>query len=219
MEILRFKKTIGILSIVLGALRFLSIISTYQDVNALAISLDSLTIEDALINDIHSYTSTMKFLLPVEFIATGAILVLGIVLLCIDKGISQEMPRHKSCIIVLSILGTSLFYLILEIIALSSIPSGLNELISPLSIIFSLGFICVLIIFCRVGLKNKSNPKQTKLQPSAITNETELTLQDIEIANLKKEIEKRKLEKELLQINEDKQKEIEKLKKELAGLE
>lgn len=225
---LHWKKTIGILAIILGALRFISCLSVPSQITELETVIDDYnSVADSnLLIGIRSYLSTLKDLFPFELIAVALILILGITLLCVDRGIPENMPRKKSRNICTAILVTSIAYLIMEIILLSSTPSELgSEVYSPAFIIGSLGFVVTLIIFCILGLCKKNNPNymttfnQSQPQPQNEKSQLKTTPLDIEIDNLKKEIERRKLEKELAELNKQKLTEIEKLKQELTELD
>ena len=108
-------------------------------------------------------------------------------------------------------------------------PSSIIDNKSPISIISSLCFNGVLIIFCILGLKTKTYwqdannyiiTNNDRIKSQATTHsEIQTDALDIEIAALKKQIEKRKLEKEFEELNKEKQAEIEKLKKELEDLD
>lgn len=230
---LRWKKTIGILAIILGGLRFIAGISSYSQIQTLKQEIDSSTsfLSSSFIEDARSYISHCESMLPVELIVLGVILILGIVLLCTEKGLTHKEPRPVSRKIAVSILIGSLIHLGLEIITYISIPSSIKEYLSSATIIGSLGFVLVLIGFCIAGiasykwndeLQNSTIISLNQTTPQNINTENklkpELTSLDVEIAELKKQIEKRKLEKEVAQLNAEKQAEIEKLKKELTEL-
>jgi len=229
---LQWKKTIGILAIILGGLRFITGLDSLPEILKLEEIIDNYEYgytTDSLIKDISRYLSLIRNIFPIELIALGSIFILGIILLCSDRKIPDDMPRPKSRKIAMSILISSIIYLIAEMILFLSIPSSLSEEISEVEIIPSLGFVITTITFCALGLFNKkgaTNDETTRyiLDPKTYQESTAILRPktnplDEEIDNLKKEIEKRKLEKELAELNDKKLTEIEQLKKELSELE
>lgn len=232
---LYWKKTIGILSIILGGLRFTNGINTYVNISTIEKQLNNSLYSDVY-PGITQYVSLCRDLLPFELIAVASILVLGIVLLCTEKGIPTNMPREKSRKICYGILGVSLFHLYMEWYIYKHTPDIIIDNISLITVFASLCWVIVLITFCILGLKNIGySPKYfvsntpmiyieeiaTLIPSKEATNQDKIEQDPIdqEIADLKKQIEKRKLEKELEQINSEKQAEIEQLKKELNELE
>ena len=229
---LQWKKTIGILAIILGGLRFITGIISFSEILGLDLDEEAINIGYAsgyLTYDIVNYIFLIKNILPVELLALGSIFILGIILLCSDRKIPDDMPRPKSRKIAMSIFIISIIYLIAEMILFLSIPSSLSEEISSVEIIPSLGFVITTITFCALGLFNKkgaTNDETSRyiLDPKTYQERTAILQPktnplDEEIDNLKKEIEKRKLEKELAELNDKKLTEIEQLKKELSELE
>lgn len=184
------KKTIGILAIILGALRFLSCIYSYSGIYALERT-------STYYNDVNTFVNICKFVLPLETTVTVLILILGILLLCAEKGVPPIKPRPISRRIALSILFTSISYLLMEALIIASTPVTMQE---PVTIFFSFGFVCTFIIICSLGLRPVLNDTDTPQKLSNI-NETSTGL-DNEIAELKKKIEKLKLEQELHELNE-----------------
>lgn len=229
---LQWKKTIGILAIILGGLRFITGIISFSEILELEEIIDNYEYgytTDSLIRDITNYISLIENIFPVELLALGSIFILGIVLLCSDRRVPDDMPRQKSRKIAMSIFIISTVYLIAEMILFLLIPSSLEEEILPITIILSLGFVITTITFCALGLFNKkgaTNDETSRyiLDPKTYQERTAILQPktnplDEEIDNLKKEIEKRKLEKELAELNDKKLAEVEQLKKELSELE
>ena len=170
--------------------------------------------------DIIKYITNVTPLLFIELAFVATILILDIALLCVEREIDDNLPHEKSRKICIGILIIAIIYLLIEIGVYCSMPSGISEQITAISIISSLGFVIVLIVFCALGLKTETEwPENEIIITKAPTVEkTELTPLDMEIAELKKQIEKRKLEIEFAQLEAEKQTEIEKLKKELEEL-
>lgn len=229
---LRWKKTIGIIAIILGGLRFITGISSYSDYMELEATIrttnPNIIIESNFVKDVQEFIAFWKNMFPLELITLGIIFILGITLLCVDRELTNEMSHPKSRKVCLAILITAIIHLILEVITWTSTPVSLRAEISPVTIISSLGFVCVLIVFCTNGLWGKKNFDLQKTDATntgneikttdILTTEPQLTPLDIEIAELKKQIEKRRLEKEIQELNAEKQAEIERLTKELEEM-
>lgn len=226
---LHWKKTIGILSIILGTARFVSGVFAYVAIFTLKYTLTVLSTttyySTSEISDIKKYISWAVVIVPFELVALIGILVLGIILLSIKDGIPANMPRIKSRKICYGILSVISFYLGMEGLWLLGMPSIIADATTLAPMFISFAVVCVLILFCVLGLRKNINNSQhlvaDNITPSPNQGTTKITNLplDKEIADLKKQIEKRKLEKELEQINAEKQAEIEKLKQELEELE
>ena len=172
------KKTIAILAIILGAVRLLSCIYAFPSIYNLAI----MSLGD---KEIQNYLKICIVFLPLELLATVAIFTLGILLLCVDKGVSVSMPRIKSRRIALSILITSISYLIMEAIIFASTPTLIQE---PITIFFSIGFVCIFVIICSLGLRPVLNFETKELLN---TNKKQTTI-NTEIAEELKELSEKK---------------------------
>ncbi len=239
---LRWKKTIGVIAIVLGVLRFCSGYNALMRLSDIENIISSPYLDQAIAHDLQSYVDIAKIILPLNCFILCTIFILGIGLLCADKGLTDEMPRPKSYWLTVGILVTAIIHLILEVASFAVMPASLSDQISITTTILSLGFVLLLIIWCSVGLGGL--PKDQRVLPTPekspyiLTTGTDLTPQeraaimnasrnqpeplsplDAEIEQLKKAIEKRKLEKEVAQINAEKQAEIEQLKQQLTELE
>lgn len=212
---LRWKKTIGVLAIILGGLRFLTGIDTLSKLDAMEKLISGST--SLASEELRNYISSATGLLISEMFLLMLMLILGITLLSVDKGLTDEMPREKSKRICGAIFVVSIIYLFMEIIACGTMPSEIRNEISPFTFIGSFGFLGVLIVFCVLGLGRDKKEVNAQTNTTA-TKPAPLSPLDTEIEQLKKNIEKLKLQKELAQLNAEKQAEIEQLKKELANL-
>jgi choline-glycine betaine transporter len=188
---LKLKKGIGIIAIILGALRFFSGINSISNYNYIESEIanysDNPQYDQNLINDLRQLVSLARVFVPLEIITSMAIFILGIVLLSVDNGKLLKEPREKSRRITVILLISSIIYALVEFTFMVSCPSSITKEINSATIIGSLGFVVTLIILCGIGLKGvkENNPYISEL------------------------------EKELVKITNTKQKEIEKLKTEL----
>lgn len=195
-KLLHWKKTIGILSIILGALRFLSGAHTYSQLNALE------TLDSILTLDTQKYLICIKFILPIEIIAMGAVFTLGIILLCADRGLTTAMSRPKSRKLALTIYIITAVYIFLEIFVFVILKHQFNYSFSFFALIAAFGLDIALFIFCTLGLTPKTAQNSKPLPINKTDNQPQKTELDNEIAELKKKIEKLKLEQELHELNE-----------------
>ena len=202
---LHWKKTIGTLAIVLGLLRLESCIDALSNFSELQteIQTNSAQYTYNFVQHVQEYLSVCLNLVPAEMLLLGIIFTLGVVLLCVERNTTVNLPRPKSRKICLAILIITVIYLLMEGFLYLALPSELAENISPWQIIASLSFICVLIIYCSIGLRKQTDLPATDTvandafypnQPT-FTPQTNVTSLDQEIAELKRQLEKRQQEK------------------------
>lgn len=211
---LQWKKTIGTLTIILCALRLTVCIPSLFLVGILG-GIAEIASEGS--TEI-GCTATMLF---GETFLLGGLLILGIILLCLHRGTTNTMPRPKARGVTDCILLSLIFFYILELI-----PYLLGIARFSISTVFSFGYFIPLMVFSILGLVSKPKDQAAATIPSSPISQTTPTYPltqpypttpispyNDEIEALKKKIELHKLEKELMQINAEKQAELEKLKK------
>ena len=135
----------------------------------------------------------------------GAVFILGIILLCADRGLTTAMSRPKSRKLALTIYIITSVYIFLEIFVFIILKHQFNYFFSFFALIAAFGLDIALFIFCTLGLSPKStlNPKNQPINKT--DNQPQKTELDNEIAELKKKIEKLKLEQELKELSEKKE--------------
>ena len=133
----------------------------------------------------------------------GAVFTLGIILLCADRGLTTAMSRPKSRKLALTIYIITAVYIFLEIFVFIILKHQFNYSFSIFALIAAFGLDIALFIFCTLGLTPKLTPNT---QPANHTDKhSKPTGLDNEIAELKKKIEKLKLEQELKELSETKE--------------
>jgi hypothetical protein len=140
-------------------------------------------------------------LLLAEVCIAAAVFVAGILLLSADRGAAQDAPQVKSRRLNYVILALACGYAaceIIYIIKVSAMSVG-GELLNPAALVGGLGFLGVLILLCGLGLRKV--PPADIVQTADVNGNGNGNALDTEIATLKKEIEKRKLEDELKKLD------------------
>jgi hypothetical protein len=202
---LRFKKAIGIIAIILGLWRFANGFNAVNDLQTLKSAIAKNT-NPALLSDMKSFVTLTTIYLPITMVLVLAIFIAGICLLTADKNTLATDPREKSRKINVTICSLAVAHIIGEIVYYLSIPQSVRGAVPVFSIIVSIGFVVALAVLCYLGMRPIPAPSVAPVvsapnTPAETLAEPVQTL-DTDILTLKKEIEKRKLEKELKSLAE-----------------
>lgn len=212
-ETLRYKKGIAILAIILGFFRFLSGINILTDIYVKFggySAIDLILGYGELGSQINGILQISRFIVIIGMGLCFCIFIWGIRLLLADKKTYYIDSRKKSYKLNKAILSFSVMYALCEIVFLviiSRFSLGREIIsISITSLLLSLSFVGVLILLASLGFRPvkkttvtieasiKLPVKETK---ALAKNSIQCDSIDDEIIRLRKKIEKRKLEKEL----------------------
>jgi len=194
---LRFKTAIGALAIILGLWRFSSgmrsILALQELKAAIAKNLYPLKLDD-----MKSIATITTVYLPIALLLVFGIFVAGVCLLCVDKGVAVTEPREKSRKWATAVCALAITHALGELVYYCCWPQSYKHWTPEMTM--GLVWVAGLVVLCLLGLRAIPAPRPVKqpapvAAPDVVTPAT-ITL-DAEIVQLKKEIEKRRLEKEL----------------------